>query len=342
MKDSRYDFAEPAARGRATIRSASLAGVRFAQINEDVAVPIHSGRKSNWKVDFPGSQQVEGIGDVMYSMKFLRDGHLGAALPYRKRNSTGGFAWFQSGGTLVFSRILFYGPEMIHEWDPQQWDESAIKADLKTFGDVEIFWYDDDGGVADRLPLSEIHRLMTDRRRVDYQQPKDTTYTFQVREEVPGGRLDVEADKPEPASITTTSSSKAPETDMAASASKPKAPAVAELLAKIATTRNEPTPTVESTESDEIDLAGCEWNKFQRAHYAPVDVELPEGVKLNIWVRSNGTGKVRCRSEQDMDGVIVDFGDIEVPLRGVRPGWFFAELTTDQVGEIIFDHLASA
>ena len=154
-------------------------------------------------------------------MKFLRDGHLGAALPYRKRNSTGGFSWFQSGGTLVFSRILFYGPEMIHEWDPQQWDESAIKADLKTFGDVEIFWYDDDGGVADRLPLSEIHRLMTDRRRVDYQQPKDTTYTFQVREEVPGGRLDVEADKPEPASITTTSSDKAPETDMAASASKP-------------------------------------------------------------------------------------------------------------------------
>ena len=79
-----------------------------------------------------------------------------------------------------------------------------------------------------------------------------------------------------------------------------------------------------------------------RAHYAPVDVELPEGVKLNVWVRPNGTGKVRCRSEQDMDGVIVDFGDIEVPLRGVRPGWFFAELTTDQVGEIIFDHLTSA
>ena len=335
MKDSRYDFAEPVARGRAAIRSATLAGVRFAQINEDVAVPIHSGRKSSWAVDFPGSQQVDGIGDVMYSMKFLKDGHLGAALPYRKNRGNGGFSWFQSGGTLVFSRILFYGPEMIHEWDPDQWDESAIKADLKTFGDVELFWYDDSGEVADRLPLSEIHRLMTDRRRADYQPVRATL--------VDGRRADyqpkVGADGM-PAEFATTSSDKAPETDMAEPASKPNAPTVAELLAKVATTPRD-RPTVESTERDEIDVTGAEWQEFKRSHYKPVGVDMPEGVnEFNVWVRSNGTGKIRCLASRDMNGVIVDFGDIEAPLRGVRPGWFFAELTADQVGETIFDHLA--
>lgn len=90
--------------------------------------------------------------------------------------------------------------------------------------------------------------------------------------------------------------------------------------------------TAGEPEPDVIDFAGTEW-------YQKGSILWPSGIVdqrvENIWVRPNGTGKVRAFSDDDMTGLVVDFGDIEVVLESAtRRRFYFANLTAEQVIEI--------
>ena len=92
-----------------------------------------------------------------------------------------------------------------------------------------------------------------------------------------------------------------------------------------------PVPVPEP-EPEVIDFAGTEW-------YQKGSILWPSGIVdqrvENIWVRPNGTGKVRAFSDDDMTGLVVDFGDIEVVLESAtRRRFYFANLTAAQVKEI--------
>ena len=93
----------------------------------------------------------------------------------------------------------------------------------------------------------------------------------------------------------------------------------------------EPAPRAEA-DSSGIDFTGTEW-------YQKGSILWPSGIVdqrvENIWVRPNGTGKVRAFSDDDMTGLVVDFGDIEVALESAtRRRFYFANLTAEQVIEI--------
>ena len=82
-----------------------------------------------------------------------------------------------------------------------------------------------------------------------------------------------------------------------------------------------------------LDLTGIDL-RMDRKHLRPVDWDSARVKTFDVWVRPSGTGKVRAFSVEDLDGVIVDFGDVEVSLRRGRPGFYFANLTASQVKEI--------
>ena len=84
---------------------------------------------------------------------------------------------------------------------------------------------------------------------------------------------------------------------------------------------------------DVLDLTGIDLS-MDRKHLRPVDWDSARVKTFDVWVRPNGTGKVRAFSGENLDGVIVDFGDVEVPLRRGRPGFYFANLNPEQVKEI--------
>ena len=85
--------------------------------------------------------------------------------------------------------------------------------------------------------------------------------------------------------------------------------------------------------SDVLDLTGVDL-LMDSKHLRPVDWDSARVKKLDVWVRSSGTGKVRVFSGEDLDGVVVDFGDVEVPLKRGRQGFYFANLSAEQVAEI--------
>jgi hypothetical protein len=84
-----------------------------------------------------------------------------------------------------------------------------------------------------------------------------------------------------------------------------------------------------------IDLTGVEW-RFRRNHLWPIDWDPKLCRQLNIWIRPAGTGKVRVLTEGDteLEDAIVDFGDIEATLKRGRQGFYFANITPEQVAEI--------
>ena len=93
----------------------------------------------------------------------------------------------------------------------------------------------------------------------------------------------------------------------------------------------EPAPRAEA-DSSGIDFTGTQW-------YQKGNILWPSGIVdqrvENIWVRPNGTGKVRAFSDDDMTGLVVDFGDIEVALESAtRRRFYFANLTAEEVIEI--------
>ena len=89
-----------------------------------------------------------------------------------------------------------------------------------------------------------------------------------------------------------------------------------------------PTPS-----NDVLDLTGIDL-RMDRKHLRPVDWHDPSVRTFDVWVRPNGTGKVRAFSSKNLDGVVVDFGDVEVPLKQGRKGFYFANLSVEQVAEI--------
>ena len=89
-----------------------------------------------------------------------------------------------------------------------------------------------------------------------------------------------------------------------------------------------PTPS-----NDVLDLTGIDL-RMDRKHLRPVDWDSARVRTFDVWVRPNGTGKVRAFSGENLDGVVVDFGDVEVPLKQGRPGFYFANLSVEQVAEI--------
>ena len=96
-----------------------------------------------------------------------------------------------------------------------------------------------------------------------------------------------------------------------------------------------PEPKSDAVVTDVLDLTGVDL-RMDGAHLRPVDWHDPRVKTFDVWVRGNGTGKVRVFSGVDLDGVVVDFGDVEVTLQAHpgRKGWHFANLTAAQVKEI--------
>ena len=114
----------------------------------------------------------------------------------------------------------------------------------------------------------------------------------------------------------------------------------AEYLKKVGRPFDPPTPavsepTVHATLQKGIDFSEVEWERNARGSHLLPDKYVDSRIRdCDIWIRKNGTGKVRVFSDSDMDNEIIDFGDIEVVLKSGRPGFFFANLTGDQVEEI--------
>lgn len=78
-----------------------------------------------------------------------------------------------------------------------------------------------------------------------------------------------------------------------------------------------------------IDLTGAAWERRGKFLVAP-----DTGPVQDIWVRPNGTGKVRAFSDDDLTGHVVDLGDIEVKLIKGRHRFYFANLAAEEVKEL--------
>ena len=69
--------------------------------------------------------------------------------------------------------------------------------------------------------------------------------------------------------------------------------------------------------------------------YAPGWSQPSDISEFNIWIRGNGTGKVRIKSSEDRTGDVVDFGSVEVTLVVNEAGTlYFANLAPEQVTSI--------